>query len=122
MVAKNSVVRKLTEFHLIPSRIVGLTPRMICRMASISFFSGCSSSRRNSTTAGSVCNASESDFVSRLRAGMNISWILCSIIRVLQRRDVDLAHAQHGLHDALRFRRVLVLQQLAQDRRNDLPR
>jgi hypothetical protein len=39
-VANHSVVRKLGAFHLTPSLISGLTPRMMRRTASISGFSG----------------------------------------------------------------------------------
>src|SRR5581483_4914058 len=42
-------------------------------------------------------------------------------IRPFQLRHIELLHAEHRLHDALRACRVLVLQALAEDRRDDLP-
>jgi hypothetical protein len=36
--------------------------------------------------------------------------------------DVDLLHANHRFHRALRRRRLVILQQLRQDGGNDLPR
>jgi hypothetical protein len=41
---------------------------------------------------------------------------------LLQFFDVELCHLEHGLHDAIRFFVVFVVQQFAQNRRNDLPR
>src|SRR5438552_10163442 len=45
-----------------------------------------------------------------------------SLVGVLQSFDADLPHLEHRRHDAFRFFGVLVLQHLAQDGRNDLPR
>ena len=47
---------------------------------------------------------------------------LPSIVGVLQRLDVQLAHFQHRLGDAVGFHRVRVAHQLFQDRRHNLPR
>src|SRR5438445_2002949 len=44
-----------------------------------------------------------------------------SVVGLLQRRNVDLLHLQHGLHDALRFDRILVAQHLVQNHRRHLP-
>src|SRR6266446_5853541 len=48
--------------------------------------------------------------------------LLLSRISSLQFFDVEFHHFQHGLHDALRFRGVLIAQQLAQNGGHDLPR
>src|SRR2546422_245685 len=45
-----------------------------------------------------------------------------SLVCFLQRFDVDPFHLQHRRHDPFRLFAVLVLQHLAQDSRNDLPR
>ena len=41
--------------------------------------------------------------------------------RPLQLADVDLLHAEHGFHRALRLRRFMILQHLRQHGGNDLP-
>src|SRR3981189_531712 len=47
---------------------------------------------------------------------------LFSVVRLLQRGNVDLVHLQHCVHDALCFRLVLVCQHFDQHNGNDLPR
>ncbi len=42
-------------------------------------------------------------------------------MRLSQSGDVDLGHPQHGVHDSLRFGRVLVADQLDKRGRHDLP-
>ena len=44
------------------------------------------------------------------------------LIRVFQRFDVDLLHLEHCVHHAFGFFRILVVQHVDQNRRNDLPR
>src|SRR6266851_3432529 len=46
---------------------------------------------------------------------------LTGAISPLQCCNIDLGHLHHRLHDALRLHGILVLQQLDQDARNDLP-
>src|SRR5262249_19356121 len=53
---------------------------------------------------------------------MVFSLTVLPVVRALQLRHVELPHAEHRLHDALRAGRVLVLQPLAENRRDDLPR
>src|SRR3989442_12038319 len=44
-----------------------------------------------------------------------------ALVRALEPSDVDLLHLQHRLHDSLGLHRILVTQELPEDRRNDLP-
>ena len=58
------------------------------------------------------------------RAGRNIGvrGVLFFSISLLQCFDVNFVHLEHRLHDPLRFFLVLVIEQLAQNRGNNLPR
>ncbi len=47
---------------------------------------------------------------------------LTLIVRLLQTLYVNFVHLKHCLHDPFRFRRIFVMQQLAQNRGNDLSR
>src|SRR5437867_4755402 len=47
---------------------------------------------------------------------------LTSVVCLLQHLDVDFLHLEHGFHDPLRFPRIGVTQQVAQDGGIDLPR
>ena len=51
MVANHSLVRKLGAFHLIPSEIAGLAPRIMARTASNSSLRGCFNARMKSSTS-----------------------------------------------------------------------
>ena len=53
---------------------------------------------------------------------MRSSLLRASFVGAGQSRNVDLAHLQHGLHDPVRFRVILILQHFAQNRRDNLPR
>src|SRR5437762_10786457 len=53
--------------------------------------------------------------------GMNHVFLF-SVVRLIERWDVDLVHLQHRVHNALRLRRVFVRQHLDQYGGNDLPR
>jgi len=46
---------------------------------------------------------------------------LLALTSFLQSLDLDLAHLKYGLHHALRLRVVLIIQHVAEHRRNDLP-
>src|SRR5882672_353910 len=90
-VANQSLVRKLGAFHLIPSQISELAPRMSLRANSISAFNGCSSSRKNALTVASVCEPPELRFVGeslRVFTRVFVSFMVSRLIafQIVQRR------------------------------------
>src|SRR5437867_115623 len=67
---------------------------------------------------------------SSIRSPVSVGWrskatatgLLRLVVRLLQRRNVELDHLQQRLHDAFGPLGVLVGHQLAEHRRDDLPR
>jgi hypothetical protein len=69
-----------------------------------------------------LCKSAQSVDHSCLFVFIRVNSWLPGFVRFLQRRDVDLVHLHHRVHDTLGFRRIGIGQHVAENDRADLPR